>query len=102
MSIPQNITAEHIRNAAKEIDKYGDIPLNRRSKKFVVRIDDKDYPPKYVVSQANAIVSGHELAPDSFSGGHETNTFLRERAFEIYSISTGRKVESELGEEIED
>jgi 5-methylcytosine-specific restriction protein A len=50
--IPHNITREHILQAILHIDKYG-VPDNRKSKKFALLFEGKQYPPKYVVALAN-------------------------------------------------
>jgi hypothetical protein len=80
--IPQNITNNHIESAIKAI-KNKDIPPRRNSKKFDLLFDGERYPPKYVISVANKFANGIELEARKFSGGQETNTFLRRRGFKI-------------------
>jgi len=73
---PKNIRKEHIVKAIEEIKKSG-IPKGRRSRKFLLEFEGKFYPPKYVISLANKYANGVELNPSEFSGGRETNDFLR-------------------------
>ncbi len=55
--IPKNIKREHIISVIEEIKRDG-IPKNRISKKFLLELNGKYYPPKYVVSLANKFVNG--------------------------------------------
>ncbi|MFX0203950.1 MAG: McrB family protein, partial [Candidatus Hodarchaeota archaeon] len=80
--IPQNITREHILEALKEIKRKG-VPYRREPTKFHLLHDGEQFPPKYVISLANKFANDRELEPSQFSGGHETNSFLRELGFEI-------------------
>ena len=41
------------------------------------------YPPKYLVSITNKYANNEELKPSEFSGGHETNNFLRQLGFDV-------------------
>ena len=41
------------------------------------------YPPKLVISIANRYANGSELDSTKFSGGKESNEFLKARGFEI-------------------
>jgi 5-methylcytosine-specific restriction protein B len=45
------------------------IPEVRHSTKYSLLLDGERYPPKYVVSVANAMANGEELDPSEFSGG---------------------------------
>jgi 5-methylcytosine-specific restriction protein B len=76
------ISTEHIRAAIDRIDSEG-VPPHRASASFEVVFNSKRYPPKYVVSLAAKLATGKELLPNEFSGGEETNSFLRERGFEV-------------------
>lgn len=60
-----NITKEHIRQAARYIDENG-VPINRKSKSYDVIVDNKPYPPKYIIFVANIFANNEELAPDQF------------------------------------
>jgi len=46
--IPKNIKKEHVLQAIEEIEKLG-IPKDRNSKKFLMKYNDKQYSPKYVI-----------------------------------------------------
>ncbi len=89
--IPSNISRKHVEQAIEEIDKTG-YPAKRESTKFDLIHHGKRYPPKVVVSKANRFANGEELT--QFSGGEETNQFLRRLGFKIVlreSIKTVRK-----------
>ena len=80
--IPHEIKTEHVLAAIAEIKATG-IPCVRNSKGYVVIYAGERYPPKYVVSLAAKHALGRELRPTEFSGGLETNNFLRKLGFEI-------------------
>ena len=88
--IPKNIRKEHIIKAIEEIKKSG-IPKDRYSRKFLLEFEGEFYPPKYVVSLANKYANGVELDPSAFSGGRETNDFLRALGFRIVKVSVAVK-----------
>ncbi|MHA1333202.1 MAG: hypothetical protein ACTSPL_03905 [Candidatus Odinarchaeia archaeon] len=88
--IPKNIKKGHILKAMGEIKKSG-IPKGRRSRKFLLEFEGKFYPPKYVISIANKYANGIELNPSEFSGGRETNDFLRALGFRIVEVSVAVK-----------
>jgi hypothetical protein len=83
--IPKNIGKDHIFSAVRDIDRDG-IPPSKDSKKFKLFFEGKEYPPKYVISIANKYANGKELEPSDFSGGQETNNYLRQLGFEITEI----------------
>lgn len=82
MPIPKNINQEHIIQAIQRIEREG-VPERRESTKFNLFYANKYYPPKYVISLANIFANGEEYSPSLFSGGDETNKFLRGLGFEI-------------------
>lgn len=90
--IPTNITREHVIRALEEIDACT-IPQGRKSTKFVLVYNGRRYPPKYVISLANKFVNGEELNPSEFSGGQETNNFLKGLGFDIEEITSKRMKE---------
>lgn len=94
--IPTVIKKEHVLKAIEFIDKNG-VPKNRLSKKFFLIYKGRKYPPKYVVSLAYKFVSGRELDPERFSGGIETNTFLRKLGFKIEEITSSKTVVTKTG-----
>src|SRR3972149_9068013 len=87
--IPSNIEKEHVIKALREIDSNG-IPDIRNSRRFVLFFNGRQYPPKYVLSLANKFANGEELNSSSFSGGRETNNFLKKLRFDIVRISSSR------------
>ncbi|NMX21492.1 hypothetical protein C5S30_03470 [ANME-1 cluster archaeon GoMg4] len=80
--IPRNIIREHVIKALEAIDARA-LPPSRKSTKFVLVFNGRQYPPKYVLSFANRFANGEELNPSAFSGGQETNNFLRRLGFDI-------------------
>jgi hypothetical protein len=85
--IPTKIERIHVIKAIKEIDSNG-IPQGRESRRFLLSFGGKEYPPKYILSLANRYINGKELNPSKFSGGQETNTFLRSLGFVVREISS--------------
>ncbi len=90
--IPSNIGKEHVIDALREIESEG-VSASRRSKSFCLIVNGKKYPPKYVVSLANKYANGEELDPSSFSGGRETNGFLKKLGFDIVQIPSSGKAD---------
>ncbi len=94
--ISSNITRDHILKAIREINLRG-VPPRRKSRDFLLVVNGNTYPPKYTVSLANKFANGEELNPELFSGGEETNTFLKRLGFKIVGASRHRKTtESKL------
>ena len=90
--IPKNLTRLDILQAIKKVDANG-IPLDRISTKWIVLHDCKHYPPKYLISIANPFRNNEEWDSNDFSGGPETNQFLKSMGFEIVEIAT-KKIHS--------
>lgn len=90
--IPKNINQAHVIKAIREIDKNG-VPKGRKSKKFQLFYYGKYYPPKYIISLANRYANGVELEPLEFSGGQETNNFLKKLGFEVEFQSSRKFLE---------
>ena len=80
--IPENIKREHVIRAIQSVDISG-IRKGRKSKKYFLLYNGKHYPPKYLISLANLYVNGIELPSSDFSGGNDTNNFLRSLGFKI-------------------
>ena len=80
--IPQDIKSKHVIKAIQEIDSNGILP-RRKSRRFLLSFKGKKYPPKYVLSLAKKYSNGKELDPSRFSGGQETNYFLKRLGFAI-------------------
>jgi hypothetical protein len=88
--IPKNIQREHILKAIQEV-KITQIPAGRNSRKFLIAFNGDYYPPKYVISLANKYANGEELKPSEFSGGTESNDFLRTLGFKIVEAKMPKK-----------
>src|ERR1700733_7220752 len=87
MPISKNVIAkDHILKALAAIDQNG-VPWHRQSTKFDLVYKDKQYPPKYAVSLAFGIATGKEL--HGFTGGEETNSFLKSLGFDIGEKTEG-------------
>ncbi|MDT0686437.1 MrcB family domain-containing protein [Autumnicola psychrophila] len=84
MSIPDNISKEHLEKAIYKIDEEG-IPPKGGSQYYDVFYKGKNYPPKLIVSYANLFANGEILDRKQFTGGLETTCFklLEENGFEI-------------------
>ena len=74
--IPKNIKGEHIIKAIEEAKKIG-VPESRGLRKYLLEFNGNYFPPKYIISLANRYANGEELDSSEFSGGKETNDFLR-------------------------
>lgn len=88
--IPKNIKREHILKAIEEIGRVG-TPKGRSSKKFLLEYNNKHYSPKYVISLANKYANVKELDPSEFSGGNESNNFLKYLGFNVTGIQSMEK-----------
>jgi hypothetical protein len=84
--IPMNIKRVHVVRAIREIA-LNRIPPGRGARKFSLAFNRRKYPPKYVLGLANKYANGKELSPSDFSGGRETNQFLRNMGFFVDEIS---------------
>ncbi len=83
--IPRNIKREHILRSLEYMKNHG-IPKGRKSKKFLLEHEGQHFPPKYTISLANKYANGKELESEHFSGGKESNDFLRSLGFKILGI----------------
>ncbi len=83
-TIPHEIKAEHVHAAIAEIERNG-VPPSRQSMLYDLVYQGRCYPPKYVVSLAAKHATGQALPSNRFSGGSETNAFLRAMGFEVTS-----------------
>ena len=94
MSIPNNITKEHLLKAISKIDEEG-IPKDGDSQYDDVIFNGEKYPPKMIVSYANLFANGEILDRNSFEGGIGTKCFkiLSKNDFMIES-----KLENETAE----
>jgi len=81
MSIPKNITTEHIDRAINEIN-IDDIPKGRLSNTYFLISGEKRLPPKYILGEANKYANNEILSSDSFNA-LEAVAFLRKLNYEI-------------------
>lgn len=81
MSIPSNITKEHIIEAINAIS-MENIPENRHSKEYFLVYDNNKLPPKYVLSIANKYANKIELDSSKFNAVEAKNYFIK-MGFEI-------------------
>ena len=72
--IPENITRDHLLKAIAKIDSEG-IPTGGESRYYDVVFNNRNYPPKLIVSLANIFANGLELDRKTFSGGKKTPCF---------------------------
>lgn len=89
--IPINIKSEDIIKATEDVRKFG-TPKFRTSKKYFLKFNGDNYPPKYIISLANKYANGKELDPTEFSGGKETNDFLKSLGFKIEASPLSKKL----------
>lgn len=83
LTIPKNITREHIIQAIEEIKIIGWPPRNN-STTYDLCYEEKRYPPKIVVMYANKYANGDLFDVSTFSGGEgTTNIFFKARGFQI-------------------
>ena len=90
--IPAFITKIHLTEALRRIVRDG-IPPQRRSRKYCLVANGNHFPPKQAISIAHAVATGEFLSPHRFSGGVESNDFLRRRGFDVVKCGCGGGVE---------
>lgn len=81
MSIPKNITKEHIDRAINEIN-LNDIPNGRLSNTYFLISAGKRLPPKFVLGKANKYANNKILDSNSFNAV-EAMKFLKKLDYEI-------------------
>ena len=86
--IPARITRSHIEEAIRRIDRDG-VPSRRRSRDYCLDTNGGHLPPKYTIALAHQVATGEFLHSDQFSGGDETNDFLRDRGFDVVECGCG-------------
>ncbi len=80
--IPKTIKREHILKAIEQVDEEGYDKKNE-STKYDILYNGRRYPPKITISLAHIFVSGSPHPVDEFSGGAESNNFLKGLGFSI-------------------
>src|SRR3954468_24883825 len=83
--IPASITRQHVLAAMARIDMEG-VPTGRHGMKFEVRYLGHKYPPKFLISIAHKEAKGRPLGPLHFSGGNESNGFLKRLGFTVAKL----------------
>lgn len=74
--IPSSLTQQSIQSAIEQIDRDG-VPSGRQSVHYDLCVNDKRYPPKYVVSIASLLANGIAHAPRSFNAVEAKNYFIK-------------------------
>jgi putative restriction endonuclease len=82
MRIPKNIKKEHIISALNEIDREG-YPKEHESTKFYLLYEGRKYPPKWVIRTANIFANAIPFETILFSGGEQSNNFLKKFGFRV-------------------
>jgi len=90
--IPKTIEKQHVLQALEEIDHDG-YDSRYTSTKHDLSYNGKLYPPKYVVSRSAYYAEGTAYPLSKFSGGPETNSFLKSRGFSTVE-KAGQKSEA--------
>jgi|HubBroStandDraft_6_1064221.scaffolds.fasta_scaffold423169_1 hypothetical protein len=75
------IEKQYVEKALNQIERDRNVPANRRSHDYCLKIGEKHYPPKYVLSQAHYYKTGK--ARKGFKGGPQTNTLLQELEYTV-------------------
>ena len=80
--IPKHVTGAHIEKAIRLIIRDG-VPPGRRSRGYCLATKGEHLPPKYTIALAHQVATGELLPSNRFSGGPESNEFLRRRGFAV-------------------
>ena len=80
--IPKHVTGAHIEKAIRLIIRGG-VPPGRRSRGYCLATQGEHLPPKYTIALAHQVATGELLPSHRFSGGPESNEFLRRRGFAV-------------------
>ena len=91
--IPAHISKAHIAAAIRQISRAG-IPPPRRGRSYCLVTNGEHFPPKYAIALAHQIATGEWLHSDRFSGGRESNEFLRRHGFDVVQCRCGGSVQS--------
>lgn len=90
--IPACITNMDIEKAIRRIKRNG-IPPGRQGRNYCLVANGGHLPPKYTIALAHEIATGKALNSDRFSGGAESNSFLRRRGFKVVECVCGGSVQ---------
>ena len=80
--IPRTIKKEHIISALATIDREG-YPKEHESIKYSLVYEGRKYPPVWVIRTANIFANGEPLDLTLYSGGEQSNNFLKKSGFRI-------------------
>ena len=81
----RNMRSQHVVQAIRRIDRKG-IPPRHQSREWVLKIDDRKYPPKYVVKLAYEFSNeGSTISSEDFNVW-EAAAFLLGLGFEVERI----------------
>lgn len=89
--IPKHITGTHIKEAIRLILRDG-MPPGRRSRGYCLATNGEHLPPKYTIALAHQVATGELLPSNRFSGGSESNGFLRRWGFAVIECDCGGSV----------
>ena len=89
--IPTFIAKLHIAEAIQRIIRKG-VPPPRRGRRYCLVTSGAHLPPKYTIALAHQVATGERLSSDQFSGGPESNEFLRRRGFDVAECDCGGSV----------
>ena len=92
--IPAHITKADIVEAIRRIDRDG-VPPSRKSRGYCLVANGRHLPPKYTIALAHEVATGDPLSPNLFSGGSESNDFLRCRGFTVGECDCGGSVQDD-------
>lgn len=86
--IPTEIKRTHILEALKRISREG-VPPRRISRGYCLVKAGHHFPPKYTIALAHEIATGKFLSSNEFSGGSESNGFLKTHGFDVVECNCG-------------
>ncbi len=86
--IPVVIKKGHIRKAMQRITIDG-FPTRRKSRDYCLVADGRCFPPKYTIALAHEIATGDFLDSEEFSGGDESERFLKGHGFDVIECKCG-------------
>ena len=72
----------------RRINRKG-VPPRRNGRDYCLVKDGNHFPPKYTIALAHQVATGQDLRSDKFSGGPESNSFLKARGFNIVECNCG-------------
>ena len=86
--IPVVIKKVHICKAMQRIAVDG-FPTRRKSRDYCLAADGRCFPPKYTIALAHEIATGNLLDSEEFSGGDESERFLKDHGFDVIECKCG-------------